>query len=62
MQVVIMLVIDSDNDRALLSKQSRFVPRMWSCLAGFIEVHARPNLRPLIFLGTELVLLLPETV
>lgn len=57
-----MLVIDSDNDRALLSKQSRFVPRMWSCLAGFIEVHARPNLRPLIFLGTELVLLLPETV
>ncbi|XP_052731841.1 nudix hydrolase 19, chloroplastic isoform X2 [Vigna angularis] len=35
--VVIMLVIDSDNDRALLSKQSRFVPRMWSCLAGFIE-------------------------
>ncbi|KAK7354278.1 hypothetical protein VNO80_19737 [Phaseolus coccineus] len=35
--VVIMLVIDSKNDRALLSKQSRFVPRMWSCLAGFIE-------------------------
>ncbi|CAI8584783.1 unnamed protein product [Vicia faba] len=35
--VVIMLVIDQDNDRALLSKQSRFVPRMWSCLAGFIE-------------------------
>lgn len=35
--VVIMLVIDKENDRALLSKQSRFVPRMWSCLAGFIE-------------------------
>jgi len=35
--VVIMLVIDKDNDRALLSHQSRFVPRMWSCLAGFIE-------------------------
>eukprot|EP01018_Ginkgo_biloba_P004236 Gb_30389 [translate_table: standard] len=35
--VVIMLVIDRANDRALLSKQSRFVPRMWSCLAGFIE-------------------------
>ncbi|KAK9268778.1 hypothetical protein L1049_000540 [Liquidambar formosana] len=35
--VVIMLVIDRENDRALLSKQSRFVPRMWSCLAGFIE-------------------------
>lgn len=33
-----MLVIDKDNDRALLSRQSRFVPRMWSCLAGFIEV------------------------
>nr|XP_023891541.1 nudix hydrolase 19, chloroplastic [Quercus suber] len=35
--VVIMLIIDRENDRALLSKQSRFVPRMWSCLAGFIE-------------------------
>ncbi|GAA0143763.1 hydrolase [Lithospermum erythrorhizon] len=35
--VVIMLVVDKENDRALLSRQSRFVPRMWSCLAGFIE-------------------------
>ncbi|XP_076944335.1 nudix hydrolase 19, chloroplastic-like isoform X1 [Bidens hawaiensis] len=35
--VVIMLVIDKNNDRALLGKQSRFVPRMWSCLAGFLE-------------------------
>ncbi|WOL09211.1 nudix hydrolase 19, chloroplastic [Canna indica] len=35
--VVIMLVIDKENDCALLSHQSRFVPRMWSCLAGFIE-------------------------
>ncbi|XP_068648155.1 nudix hydrolase 19, chloroplastic-like [Aristolochia californica] len=35
--VVIMLVIDKENDHALLSRQSRFVPRMWSCLAGFIE-------------------------
>ncbi|KAI7734994.1 hypothetical protein M8C21_027331 [Ambrosia artemisiifolia] len=35
--VVIMLVIDKENDRALLGKQSRFVPRMWSCLAGFLE-------------------------
>ncbi|XP_068338668.1 nudix hydrolase 19, chloroplastic-like [Pyrus communis] len=35
--VVIMLVIDRENDRALLSRQFRFVPRMWSCLAGFIE-------------------------
>lgn len=33
-----MLVIDNENDRALLSRQFRFVPRMWSCLAGFIEV------------------------
>lgn len=33
-----MLVIDKENDRALLSRQSRFVPRMWSCLAGFMEV------------------------
>lgn len=37
-QVVIMLVIDKENDRALLSHLSRFVPRMWSCLAGFMEV------------------------
>ncbi|VVB17041.1 unnamed protein product [Arabis nemorensis] len=35
--VVIMLVIDQENDRALLSRQSRYVPRLWSCLAGFIE-------------------------
>lgn len=35
--VAIMLVIDKQNDRALLGRQSRFVPRMWSCLAGFIE-------------------------
>ncbi|KAJ8563526.1 hypothetical protein K7X08_031978 [Anisodus acutangulus] len=35
--VVIMLVIDKENDRVLLSRQSRFVPRMWSCLAGFME-------------------------
>ncbi|XP_073132299.1 nudix hydrolase 19, chloroplastic [Henckelia pumila] len=35
--VVIMLVIDKENDRALLGRQSRYVPRMWSCLAGFIE-------------------------
>lgn len=33
-----MLVIDKENDRVLLSRQSRFVPRLWSCLAGFIEV------------------------
>ncbi|CAA6671744.1 unnamed protein product [Spirodela intermedia] len=35
--VVIMLVIDKANDRVLLSRQSRYVPRMWSCLAGFTE-------------------------
>lgn len=35
--VVIMLVIDKENDRALFSKQTRFVPRMWTCLAGFLE-------------------------
>ncbi|PHT46845.1 Nudix hydrolase 19, chloroplastic [Capsicum baccatum] len=35
--VVIMLVIDKENDRVLLSRQSRFVPRMWSCIAGFME-------------------------
>ncbi|GMN63938.1 hypothetical protein TIFTF001_033015 [Ficus carica] len=39
--VVIILVIDKENDRALLSRQSRFVPRMWSCLAGFIEAVRR---------------------
>ncbi|KAF4384366.1 hypothetical protein F8388_004599, partial [Cannabis sativa] len=31
------LVSILENDCALLSRQSRFVPRMWSCLAGFIE-------------------------
>lgn len=36
-----MLVVDKENDRVLLSRQSRFVPRMWSCLAGFIEVCLR---------------------
>ncbi|XP_076920818.1 nudix hydrolase 19, chloroplastic-like [Bidens hawaiensis] len=35
--VVIMLVIDKENDRALFSKHSRLVPRMWSCLSGFLE-------------------------
>lgn len=35
--VVIMLVIDKERDCAILGRQSRFVPRMWSCLAGFIE-------------------------
>jgi hypothetical protein len=43
LQVVIMLVIDRENDRALLGRQSRFVPRMWSCLAGFIEVCVLAN-------------------
>lgn len=33
-----MLVIDKERDCAILGRQSRFVPRMWSCLAGFIEV------------------------
>jgi NAD+ diphosphatase len=33
--VVIMLVIDGDN--CLLGRSPRFVPTMWSCLAGFIE-------------------------
>ncbi|KAE8669148.1 Nudix hydrolase isoform 2 [Hibiscus syriacus] len=35
--VVIMLIIDRENDRALLGRQPRFPPLMWSCLAGFIE-------------------------
>ncbi len=33
--VVIMLAIDGE--RCLLGRQSRFVPNMWSCLAGFVE-------------------------
>ena len=33
--VVIMLAIDGDN--CLLGRSPRFVPSMWSCLAGFIE-------------------------
>jgi NAD+ diphosphatase len=33
--VVIMLAIDGE--RCLLGRQTRFVPGMWSCLAGFVE-------------------------
>jgi NAD+ diphosphatase len=33
--VVIMLIIDGE--RCLLGRSPRFVPTMWSCLAGFIE-------------------------
>jgi len=33
--VVIMLVVDGE--RCLLGRSPRFVPTMWSCLAGFIE-------------------------
>ncbi len=33
--VVIMLAVDGDN--CLLGRSQRFVPTMWSCLAGFIE-------------------------
>jgi NAD+ diphosphatase len=33
--VVIMLA--SDGDRCLLGRSPRFVPSMWSCLAGFVE-------------------------
>ncbi|MBX6425063.1 MAG: NAD(+) diphosphatase [Variibacter sp.] len=33
--VVIMLAIDGD--LCLLGRQTRFVPGMWSCLAGFVE-------------------------
>ncbi|KAL5975283.1 hypothetical protein ACLOJK_031962 [Asimina triloba] len=36
-QVVIMLVIDKDKDRALLGCRAKFALQMWSCLAGFIE-------------------------
>jgi NAD+ diphosphatase len=33
--VVIMLAVNGD--RCLLGRQTRFVPGMWSCLAGFVE-------------------------
>jgi NAD+ diphosphatase len=33
--VVIMLAVDGDN--CLLGRSPRFVPGMWSCLAGFVE-------------------------
>jgi NAD+ diphosphatase len=32
-----MLVIDKERDCVILGRQSRFVSRMWSCLAGFME-------------------------
>jgi NAD+ diphosphatase len=33
--VVIMLAVDGD--RCLLGRSPRFVPTMWSCLAGYVE-------------------------
>jgi NAD+ diphosphatase len=35
--VVIMLAIDTAGDRALMGRQARFAPGMYSCLAGFVE-------------------------
>ncbi|MGF1649232.1 MAG: NAD(+) diphosphatase [Hyphomicrobiaceae bacterium] len=35
--VVIMLVVDRGNDRVLLGHEARFMEKMWSTLAGFIE-------------------------
>ena len=35
--VVIMLVVDADTDRAVLSREPRFPEAMWSSLAGFVE-------------------------
>ncbi len=35
--VVIMLIVDPPGDRCLLGHEARFVPNMWSTLAGFIE-------------------------
>lgn len=34
---LIMLVVSSDNKRCLLGRQKRFPPKMFSCLAGFME-------------------------
>ncbi|RDX97430.1 Nudix hydrolase 19, chloroplastic, partial [Mucuna pruriens] len=35
--VVIMLVIDRENDRALLAKRPMPIPRLYTCLSGFTE-------------------------
>ena len=34
---VIMLVISPDGKRCLLGRAKKFPPKMWSCLAGFME-------------------------
>ncbi|KAK7496825.1 hypothetical protein BaRGS_00011805 [Batillaria attramentaria] len=34
---LIMLVVSPDNKRCLLGRQKRFPPKMYSCLAGFME-------------------------
>ena len=34
---LIMLVVSPDNKRCLLGRQTRFPPKMYSCLAGFME-------------------------
>jgi NADH pyrophosphatase NudC (nudix superfamily) len=44
-----MLVIDKERDCVILGRQSRFVARMWSCLAGFMEVGLSFLLVPLPF-------------
>jgi len=38
--VVIMLVThrDQSGDKCLLGRQTQFLPGMWSCLAGFVEI------------------------
>ena len=35
--VVIMLTVDTENDRCLLGRSAHFPPGMYSCLAGFVE-------------------------
>jgi len=34
-----MLVIDRENDRALLAKRPMRLHRLYTCLSGFTEVH-----------------------
>lgn len=46
-----MLVIDRENDRALLAKRPMRIARLYTCLSGFTEVHVLIILRHFHFVA-----------
>jgi len=47
-----MLVIDRENDRALLAKRPMRLHRLYTCLSGFTEVHF-DSFKTFYFIGTQ---------